>query len=230
MSQNPNQFQSQIAKYIDHTLLTPTSTGSEIRLLCDQAIQFGFAAVCVPPYRVGFAANYLRAGSPVGLCTVVGFPMGYNSTAVKVAETNEMVSLGATEIDLVVNIGAIKDGSWNFVLDEMKRVVQAAADSIVKIIIETGHLTREEIIHVSQLVIESGAHYVKTSTGYTDTGATVENIKLIRSVVGDQCKIKASSKIRDYPTAKALIEAGAHRLGVTASLKILEGEKAALQP
>jgi deoxyribose-phosphate aldolase len=230
MNINQNEYQSQIAKYIDHTLLTPIATGSDIRLLCDQAIQFGFAAVCVPPYRVSFAANYLRAGSPVGLCTVVGFPLGYNTTAVKVTETKEMVSLGATEIDLVVNIGAIKEGSWNFVLDEMKKVVQAAADATVKVIIETGHLTSEEIVKVSQLVVESGAHYVKTSTGYTDIGATVENVQLIRSVVGDQCKIKASSKIRDYPTAKALIEAGAHRLGVTAGLKIVAEEKAALQP
>jgi len=219
---------SEIAKYIDHTLLTPYATATDIRALCQQAKEHRFAAVCVPPYRVGLAASCLRDCPQVAVCTVIGFPLGFSPTAVKVLEARIAVEQGAAEIDMVMNVGAFKEGSFSYVSREVDEVVKAVHGRVVKVIIETGLLTREEIADASRLLMKTGANFIKTCTGYTEKGATVEDIKLIREIVGDRLRIKASSKIRDYKTALSMISAGADRLGTVQTMKILREEAEAL--
>lgn len=219
---------SEIAKYIEHTLLTPYATEKDISRFCDEAVQHKFVAVCIPPYWVSFAAKRLASHPQIEVCTPIGFPLGFNAPGIKALEAKAAVEQGATEIDMVINIGALKEKNLDVVSSEIKEVLSAASGRIVKVIIETGHLTKDEIVLASKLVLSSGAHFIKTCTGYTPIGATVENIRLIRDTVGDQLRIKASSKIRDYQTAAALVKAGADRLGVVQSLKILEEEQAYL--
>jgi deoxyribose-phosphate aldolase len=216
---------SSIAQYIDHTLLRPDACGEAIVALCRQAREHGFASVCVNPCNVALAARQLE-GSPVKVCTVIGFPLGAVTTQTKAFETREAVGAGAGEVDMVINLGALKSGDDDFVVGDIAEVVAAAGGRIVKVIIETGLLTDEQKVRAAQLVKRAGAHFVKTCTGFAEGQATPEDISLLRRTVGPDFGVKASGKVRDYATAKAMIAAGANRLGAVQSVKIVEGEKA----
>lgn len=209
-----------LAQYIDHTCLKPEAKIEDIVNLCTEAVNYSFAAVCVQPVYVALAANRL-AGSDIKVATVVGFPLGSSVQAVKVLETKQAIDDKANEIDMVMNIAAAKNGQWRAVEEEIRQVVNAAAGNIVKVIIETALLTDEEKRRACEAVILAGAHYVKTSTGFAKTGATEEDIRLIRQVVGDSVKIKASGGIRTKQQAQAMIAAGAVRLGTSAGIAIV---------
>lgn len=210
-----------IASIIDHTLLKPEATLAMIENLCKEAMEFGFAAVCVNPYYVKNAKILLK-GSNVKVATVIGFPLGANTKEVKAFEARKAIEDGADEIDMVINIGALKDKDYDYVRDDIRAVVEAVkGKAIVKVIIETCLLNEEEKIMACQLSKEAGADYVKTSTGFSTGGATVEDIKLIKKTIGDSMKIKASGGIRDFETAKAMVEAGASRIGASSSVKIV---------
>ncbi|HWR41659.1 deoxyribose-phosphate aldolase [Sporomusa sp.] len=215
-----------LASYIDHTLLKPESAVDDIIRLCEEAAQHKFAAVCVNPIYVGLAAHYL-AGTGVKTAVVVGFPLGATFTAIKAAEAKEAVLQKADELDMVIHISAAKAGLWDVVTDDIRQVVQAADGATVKVIIEAGLLTDDEKRHACNAVIEAGAHFVKTSTGFGPGGATVEDIRLFKQVVGDSIGIKASGGIRTREQALALIAAGATRLGTSAGIAIVSGEKPA---
>ncbi len=208
---------------IDHTLLKPEASEDQIKKLCQEAIDYEFFSVCVNPTWIETAREVLK-GSPVKIATVIGFPLGANSLETKVFESKDALDKGAHEIDMVINIGALKSKNYDQVKNEIQAVKKAIGDHILKVIIETCLLTEEEKKKASQLVVEAGGDFVKTSTGFSTAGAQVEDVRLIRSVVGDKAKIKASGGIRDYEKARAMVEAGADRLGVSAGLAILEGE------
>ncbi len=210
-----------INKYIDHTALKPNAVEADIRRLCEEAVKYDFASVCVQPYFVALAASLLKNTS-VKVCTVIGFPLGANTTAVKVFETEDAYKNGCEEFDMVINVGALKNGDDDHVRDEIKAVVSAAKGKCVKVIIETFYLTDEEKARVSALCSSVGATFVKTCTGFNSGVATVEDIRLIKASVTPETKIKASAGIRDMDTAKALIAAGADRLGTSAGVKIIE--------
>ncbi len=213
----------QIAAAIDHTLLSATSTEEEIVRICAEAKRYGFATVCVNPYWVPTAAREL-AGSKVGVTTVIGFPLGASRTEIKAAEAADAIGAGATEIDMVLNVGALKSGQEAAVKRDIEQVVEACkGKAAVKVIIETCYLTDEEKRRASLLSKEAGADFVKTSTGFGMGGATVEDIALIRSVVGPELGIKASGGVRNLETALQLIEAGATRLGASSSIAIVTG-------
>lgn len=208
---------------IDHTLLKPEASEDQIKKLCQEAIDYEFFSVCVNPTWIETAGEALK-GSPVKIATVIGFPLGANSLETKVFESKDALDKGAHEIDMVINIGALKSKNYDQVKNEIQAVKKAIGDHILKVIIETCLLTEEEKKKASQLVVEAGGDFVKTSTGFSTAGAQVEDVRLIRSLVGDKAKIKASGGIRDYEKARAMVEAGADRLGVSAGLAILEGE------
>ncbi len=208
---------------IDHTLLKPEASEDQIKKLCQEAIDYEFFSVCVNPTWIETAREALK-GSPVKIATVIGFPLGANSLETKVFESKDALDKGAHEIDMVINIGALKSKNYDQVRNEIQAVKKAIGDHILKVIIETCLLTEEEKKKASQLVVEAGGDFVKTSTGFSTAGAQVEDVRLIRSVVGNKAKIKASGGIRDYEKARAMVEAGADRLGVSAGLAILEGE------
>lgn len=215
---------NQLAQYIDHTLLKAETTEREIISLCHEAIQYKFAAVCVNPYYVNIAAKTLQ-DYKVGIATVIGFPLGATSTFTKVAETRDAIANGATEVDMVINIGALKTGNELAVYDDIKQVVQAAYDqALVKVIIETGLLSNKEKRLACKLAKEAGVDFVKTSTGFGHGGAKVADITLMREVVGENIGIKASGGIRDRKTAIAMIAAGANRIGASAGVQIVTGE------
>lgn len=208
---------------IDHTLLKPEATSDMIENLCREALEFGFAAVCVNPYYVTRAKNLLK-GSNIKVATVVGFPLGANTKEVKAFEAKKAVEDGADEIDMVINIGALKNRDYEYVMEDIKAVVDAVeGKAIVKVIIETCLLTKEEKIKACELSKEAGADFVKTSTGFSTGGATIEDIILMKKTIGDSMQIKASGGIRDFETAKAMIEAGASRIGASSSVKIVKG-------
>lgn len=214
-----------IASMIDHTLLKPEATDKMIENLCNEAIENGFAAVCVNPFYVKKAKELLE-GTDVKVATVVGFPLGANVKEVKAFETKRAIEDGAEEIDMVINIGALKSKDYVTVKEDIRAVVEAAGDkAIVKVIIETCLLTDEEKVKACELAKEAGAHYVKTSTGFSKSGATVEDVKLMKETVGENMKVKASGGIRDYKTAKAMVDAGASRIGASSSIKIIEEAK-----
>lgn len=207
-----------LAKYMDHTLLAPQATAQEIEQLCAEAKEYGFASVCVQPYRVALASDLLR-DSKVAVCTVVGFPHGANGSA-KAVEAANAVQAGATEIDMVLNIGAVKDGDWDVVEKEIRQVKEAVGEHVLKVILETGLLTKDEIVTACRVAQKAGADFVKTSTGFAGSGATVEDIRLMRATVGTAMGVKASGGIRDKETAQAMIDAGATRIGASASVRI----------
>ena len=214
-----------LSTYIDHTVLKPTTSVTDIIRLCEEAATHKFAAVCVPPCYVGLAANQLR-GTGTNVATVIGFPLGSSTTAVKVAETKDAVENKADEIDMVINVGAIKSGMWDAVTADIRAVVEAAGDAKVKVIIETSQLTDEEKVRATECVIEAGADFVKTSTGFIGGGATVEDVMLLRRTIeekGSSCRIKASGGIRTKADALAMIEAGADRIGTSAGVAIVTG-------
>ena len=212
-----------IAKYIDHTLLKPTTTLQEIENLCKEALQFGFAAVCVPPPFVKKAKEFTN-NSAIKVATVIGFPLGYSAIEAKVAEIVLAMVDGADELDMVINISAIKNSDWNFIANEINTIIPIIKnrDKVIKVIIESGVLTDDEIIKCCDIYGAAGVDYVKTSTGYAEKGATVHAVKLIRTHLADQVKIKASGGIKSFEFAKQLIDAGADRLGCSSSVQIVK--------
>jgi deoxyribose-phosphate aldolase len=208
--------------YIDHTLLKPNGTEEQIRQLCAEAREFSFATVCVNPAWVPLCAELLR-GSPVKVCTVVGFPLGATLPEVKAFETQRVCQLGATEVDMVINIGALKSRLYDVVQDDIAAVVDSAhgLGASVKVIIEAAFLTDEEKVEACVLSKAAGADYVKTSTGFAPTGATVEDVALMRRVVGPDMGVKAAGGVKTAEDAKAMIAAGATRIGASASVKII---------
>ena len=213
-----------LSKYIDHTLLKASATKDEIKTLCSEAILYNFCAVCVNGSYVEFASNNLK-GKPVKVAAVVGFPLGAMDTESKVFEAKNCVENGADEIDMVLNIGMLKSGSYVKVSDEIKAVKEAIGNTILKVIIETCYLTKEEIIVASQIVVDVKADFVKTSTGFGTGGAELEDVKLMKEVVGDSAQVKASGGIRDYETAMKFVEAGATRLGTSSGVNIVNQKK-----
>jgi len=213
---------SELAGMMDHTLLKAEATPGQIRDLCAEARMHGFATVCVHPSYAALAASELGQ-SGVGVCTPVGFPFGANHRAVKTAEALQGVIDGATELDMVLAIGRLKAGDLDYVREDIAAVVRAAGERLVKVILETALLEPREIELGCRIAMETGAGFVKTSTGFGPGGATVEVVRLMRDVVGDSMGVKAAGGIRDAATARALIEAGATRLGTSASLAILSG-------
>ncbi len=212
------------SKYIDHTLLKAFATKKEIANLCSEANYYKFASVCVNPYYVSFAHDILK-GSGVNICTVIGFPLGANSSDVKAYETTRAIADGADEVDMVINIGAMKDGDYETVLNDIKAVVKAANGVLTKVIIETCYLTDEEKVKACELAKEAGADFVKTSTGFGTGGATPEDVALMRKTVGPDMGVKASGGVRSKEDFEKVIEAGASRVGCSAGVKIMEGYK-----
>jgi deoxyribose-phosphate aldolase len=212
-----------INRYIDHTILKPTTTLAEIEKLCSEAIQYQFAAVCVPPLFVKKAKEILN-DSPVKVATVIGFPFGYSAIEAKVAEIVLAMVDGADELDMVINISAIKNNDWNFIANEINTIMPIIRNrkKVIKVIIESGILTDDEIIKCCDIYGAAGVDYVKTSTGYAEIGATVYAVKLMRVHLADHIKIKASGGIKTYAFAKELIEAGADRIGCSSSVKIMQ--------
>ncbi|MCL1996365.1 MAG: deoxyribose-phosphate aldolase [Defluviitaleaceae bacterium] len=213
-----------INRLIDHTLLKPTATKEEIINLCKEAKDNNFISVCVNASYVGLCSDLLR-GFDVKVCTVVGFPLGATTTATKVFEATEAIENGATEIDMVINNGALKSGNWDYVKKDIKHIAEAVQTkgALLKVIIETCLLTDEEKVHVCEICKEIGVDFVKTSTGFSTSGATVEDVALMRKTVGSDMGVKASGGVRDAKTAKEMIEAGATRLGTSSGVAIMEG-------
>lgn len=211
-----------IAKYIDHTLLKADATKSQIETLCEEAKDYRFCSVCVNPTWVSLAANLLKE-TDVKVCTVIGFPLGATTAESKAFETVNAIHNGAKEIDMVINIGALRGGDLETVKKDIEAVVNAAENqAIVKIIIETSLLTDEEIVTACRLSVEAGADFVKTSTGFSTGGATVRDIKLMRQTVGPNIGVKASGGVRTASDAKAMIEAGATRIGASSGVNIVK--------
>ncbi len=217
-----------VARYIDHTNLKPYATRGDIIRLCDEAVQYGFYAVCVNPYRVKLAKDYLKEkNADVKVASVIGFPLGATPTEIKVAESRRALKDGADELDMVINIGALKDGDYDYVKKDIAEVVRVAHErgAKVKVIIETCYLTDEEKVKACELAKEAGADFVKTSTGFGSGGATVEDVMLMRKTVGPEMGVKAAGGIRTYEQALAMIEAGATRIGASSGVKIVQGVK-----
>ncbi|UUX34329.1 deoxyribose-phosphate aldolase [Fundicoccus culcitae] len=211
-----------LAKYIDHTLLKADATPEMIEKLCQEAIEYDFMSVCVNPVWVKLASKLLD-GTEVKVCTVIGFPLGASTTATKVFETKQALLDGANEVDMVMNIGAAKAGDWEVVKEDIHQVVKATVrPAILKVILETSYLTADEIVQASLMAKEAGADYVKTSTGFSSEGATVENVKLMRETVGNEMGVKASGGVSNYEEAMAMIEAGASRLGASKGIQIVD--------
>lgn len=209
-----------LAAMIDHTQLKPSAGREQIRTLCQEAKDYHFASVCVNPCHVSYAAELL-SGTGVRVCTVIGFPLGANTSAVKAFETKEAVANGAQECDMVINIGALKDGDIPCVEADIRNVVEAANGALVKVIIETCYLTDAEKVLACQAAARAGADFVKTSTGFGAGGATVHDVKLMRQSIPDTMKVKAAGGVHNYQEALALIEAGASRIGASAGIAIV---------
>lgn len=214
--------QKEILKKVDHTLLSQTATWQEIKEICDDAIHYEAASVCIPPSYVKRAKEY--ASKKMKICTVIGFPNGYHTTAVKEFETKNAIENGADEIDMVINLGDVKDGNYEKVLDEIKRLKAVCEEKVLKVIIETCLLTEEEKVKLCQIVTEAGADYIKTSTGFSTGGATLEDIRLFAAHVGEKVHIKAAGGISSFEDAEAFVEAGADRLGTSRLIKIAKAK------
>ncbi len=214
---------NEILSKVDHTLLAQTAVWQEIRELCDDAVRFGTASVCIPPCYVNAAAGYLDGRMKV--CTVIGFPNGNHTTAAKLFETRDALENGADEIDMVINIGALKAGEDDLVKDEISRLKEACGDRILKVIIETCLLTREEKIRMCRIVTEAGADFIKTSTGFSTGGATFEDVALFAENVGPDVKIKAAGGISSFEDAEKFISLGASRLGTSRLVKIMKTQQ-----
>jgi deoxyribose-phosphate aldolase len=214
-----------IAQLIDHTLLKADATKAEIMMLLEEAKQFKFASVCINPTWVKTAAEFLRDTPEVKVCTVIGFPLGATTSEVKAFETKNAIENGATEVDMVINIGALKDKQYDLVEKDIKAVVDAAkGKALTKVIIETCLLTDEEKVKASELAVKAGANFVKTSTGFSTGGATAEDIALMRKTVGPEIGVKASGGVRSLEDTEAMIKAGATRIGASSGVKIVNGE------
>ncbi|MGX7030587.1 deoxyribose-phosphate aldolase [Vagococcus zengguangii] len=212
-----------VAKLIDHTALKANTTEADIKKLIAEAKEYGFFSVCINPTWIKLAAEELK-DSDVKVCTVIGFPLGANASAVKAFETTQAIADGADEVDMVINVGALKSGQYDVVLNDIKAVVDAAAGkALVKVIIETALLTDEEKVKVSELAVEAGADFVKTSTGFSTGGATAADVKLMKDTVGDNAQVKASGGIHSLADVEAMVEAGATRIGASAGIAIVSG-------
>lgn len=214
----------EMVKHVDHTLLLQPSTWEEIRQICDDAVKYGTASVCIPPSYVKEAADYLQGRVPV--CTVIGFPNGYMTTAVKEFETKDAIENGAEEIDMVINIGWLKDKKYDLLEQEIRTLKAACGEKILKVIIETCLLTDEEKIKMCEIVTKAGADYIKTSTGFSTAGATFDDVKLFAEHVGEQVKIKAAGGISSLEDAEKFLALGADRLGTSRIIKLLNKEEA----
>lgn len=233
LSQTPpaTTFDPALAALIDHTLLKPDATPAQIKTLCQEALDYGFASVCVNPHWVAFANQLLGETSPVKVCTVIGFPLGATYPSAKVHEALVAIHHGATEVDMVINIGALKACDYLLVGQEIEKVVQAAkGHALVKVILETCYLTEEEKIKACEICKTAGADFVKTSTGFGSGGATVADISLMRRTVGATMGVKASGGIRDRQTAQAMFQAGANRLGTSSGIQIVSVNPASAAP
>ena len=211
-----------ILKLVDHTLLAQTATWEEIKVICDDAIAYGTASVCIPPSYVKRVKEYV--GDKMAVCTVIGFPNGYNTTAVKEFETKEALKEGADEIDMVVNLGDVRDGNFEKVTDEIRTLKAACGNKILKVIVETCLLTEEEKIALCKAVTEAKADFIKTSTGFSKAGATFEDVELFAKHIGPDVKIKAAGGISSFDDAEKFVELGASRLGTSRLVKIMKAE------
>ena len=223
---HPTMNCSRVARTVDHTLLKPNATQEEVAKLCEEARSYCFASVCVNPSYVALSSKLLK-GTGVMVCTVIGFPLGSTTPTVKAIEARDAIANGADEIDMVINIGALKSGNDAYVLDDIKAVREATRGKTLKVILETSMLTQEEKVRACRMSKEAGADFVKTSTGFGGGGATVEDIRLMRETVGPTMGVKASGGIRDTKTAEAMLSAGATRLGTSASIAIVTNAKPA---
>lgn len=215
----------QIAGYIDHTLLKPEASLSEVEKLCREAVDYGFASVCINPCNVE-AASAGVSGSQVRVCTVIGFPLGAATTEAKVFEAEDAVKRGAQEVDMVMNIGRFKEKKFRYVQEDISAVAASVKGrAVLKVIVETGFLDDWEVARACEIVRDAGADFIKTSTGFSKGGATVQHVELMKSVLGDQVEIKASGGVRNYEQAMAMIEAGATRIGTSAGIAIVEGSE-----
>ena len=216
-----------VAPYIDHTILKATTVYDDVSKVCREAVEYAFAAVCIPPPFVKAGREILK-GSDIKVATVIGFPFGYSTAAAKLAEVIKALEDGADELDIVINISLVKSGSWNEVESEMKQLIAPIHENtgLVKVIIESGVLSDEEIINCCRIYAKLGADFVKTSTGYAETGATLTAVQLMRANLPSHIRIKASGGIRTYEQAKMYIEAGASRLGCSAGVAIIKQQSA----
>lgn len=212
-----------MAKYIDHTILNADATEKDIQRICIEAKEYNFKTVCINPGWVDYAAHLLK-GTDVGITTVIGFPLGANTSEIKAAEAKQAVEKGVSDVDMVINIGALKNEDYPTVLNDIKAVVDAVdGKAIVKVIIETSLLNKTEKIRVCELAKQAGADFVKTSTGFSTGGATLDDVKLMRATVGPKMGVKASGGVRSYEDAVAMIEAGATRIGASSGIAIVQG-------
>lgn len=210
----------EILSKCDHTLLGQTATWNDIKAICDDGVKYSTASVCIPPYYVKKAKEYV--GDSLKICTVIGFPNGYNTTAVKVYETTDAINNGADEIDMVINIGALKEGLYDYVRDEIAQIKKACGSKILKVIVETCLLTEEEIKVTCRLVTEAGADYIKTSTGFSTAGATLKDVEIMVKNVGEGVLVKAAGGIKDLKDAEDFINIGASRLGTSRVVKAVK--------
>jgi len=216
---------SDILSRVDHTLLKMTASWSEIKTLCDEAVLYKTASVCIPPSYV--KPVFDEFGKSLVICTVIGFPLGYTYTSVKVNETALALENGAGEIDMVINAGDVKNGNYNLVLDEIKSIKQTCGKKILKVIIETCYLSEEEKIRLCGIVTGAGADFIKTSTGFGSAGAAIDDVKLFKRHIGQQVKVKAAGGIKTREDLESFIQAGADRIGTSSAVKLLSGAAAA---
>lgn len=208
-------------KMIDHTVLKADTPLETVKRICDEAMEYGFASVCINPCHVAYCADYLK-DSDVNVCTVIGFPLGANTSAVKAFETKDAIANGADEIDMVMNIGALKDKNYDLVRDDVKAVVEAANGTLVKVILETCLLTEDEIKKACELCVEAKAHYVKTSTGFSTRGATIEDVRIMKEAVHGKAKVKAAGGVRTPEDMVKIVAAGADRIGTSAGCSLVK--------
>lgn len=208
-------------KMIDHTVLKADTPLETVKRICDEAMEYGFASVCINPCHVAYCADYLK-DSDVNVCTVIGFPLGANTSAVKAFETKDAIANGADEIDMVMNIGALKDKNYDLVRDDVKAVVEAANGTLVKVILETCLLTEDEIKKACELCVEAKADYVKTSTGFSTRGATIEDVQIMKAAVQGKAKVKAAGGVRTHEDMVKIVEAGADRIGTSAGCSLVK--------
>mgnify|MGYP002617196068 CR=1 FL=1 len=208
-------------KMIDHTVLKADTPLETVKRICDEAIEYGFASVCINPCHVAYCADYLK-DSEFDVCTVIGFPLGANTSAVKAFETKDAIANGADEIDMVMNIGALKDKNYDLVRDDVKAVVEAANGTLVKVILETCLLTEDEIKKACELCVEAKADYVKTSTGFSTRGATIEDVRIMKEAVHGKAKVKAAGGVRTPEDMVKIVAAGADRIGTSAGCSLVK--------
>ena len=208
-------------KMIDHTVLKADTPLETVKRICDEAMEYGFASVCINPCHVAYCADYLK-DSDVNVCTVIGFPLGANTSAVKAFETKDAIANGADEIDMVMNIGALKDKNYDLVRNDVKAVVEAANGTLVKVILETCLLTEDEIKKACELCVEAKADYVKTSTEFSTRGATIEDVQIMKAAVQGKAKVKAAGGVRTHEDMVKIVEAGADRIGTSAGCSLVD--------